>query len=201
MLSRSKPIDGVKGKRGRISFLAMTIAACLLVFGIVGGSLAWLMTETDPVVNVFTYGDINITLVETTPERCKMTPGKEIEKDPTLTVLADSEDCWLFVKIEESTDKALGDYIEYTVADGWTALDGVDGVYYRTVDSSDTDTAFSILKDDRVKVKDSVTKAMFEVLDDSNYPRMTFTGYAVQRDMNIAAIDSAAEAWALVNAG
>ena len=201
MFGKSKPTVGTKRKQSRLFFLAMTFALCLLTFSLVGGTLAWLMTETKPVVNVFTYGDIKITLVETTPEKCKMMPGKVIEKNPTLTVLADSEDCWLFVRIEESTDKALGDYIVYTVADGWMPLEGVHGVYYRTVDASQEDTAFSILKDNKVKVKDSVTKEMFESLNEENYPRMTFTGYAVQRDGTIDAIDSAAEAWALVSAG
>jgi hypothetical protein len=179
--------------------LALSFAICMLIFSSIGGSLAWLMTSTDPIVNVFTYGDIQIKLEETTGDRYKMTPGKVIEKDPTITVLADSEDCWLFVKIEESEDKKLSDYIEYTVADGWTVLEGVPGVYFRAVDNSDQAVSFSILKDNQVEVKGSVTREMLEILDDSNYPKLTFTGYAVQRDAEIAEIDTAAEAWLLVS--
>lgn len=177
----------------------MSFAICLMIFSVIGGSMAWLMTKTDPVVNVFTYGDIQLTLEETTGDRYKMTPGKVIAKDPKLTVIADSEDCWLFVKIEESAVEPLSDYIEYTVADGWTALEGVPGVYYREVDHSADDQVFGVLKDDQVKVKGEVTKEMLEKLNESNYPRLTFTGYAVQRDANIAEIDTAAEAWALVS--
>jgi hypothetical protein len=55
-----------------------------------------------------------------------------------------------------------------------------------------------VLKDDKVSVKGSVTLEMLQALNSSNYPKMTFTGYAVQRDMSIDAIDSAAEAWALI---
>ena len=182
-----------------LRFFAMTFAACMLVFGIVGGSLAWLMTSTDPIVNVFTYGDIKIELEETTGDEYKMVPGKSIDKDPEITVLAESEDCWLFVKIEESQTEKLSDYIEYVVADGWTALTEAPGVYFRTVDYSDQDVSFNILKDDQVRVKGSVTKQMLERLNDSNYPKLTFTGYAVQRDANIDEIDSAAEAWLLVS--
>ncbi len=182
-----------------------TFAVCLMIFSVIGGSLAWLMTSTDPIVNVFTYGDIRITLTETKGEELsdgryfKMTPGKVIEKDPKISVLADSEDCWLFVKIDESSDKALSDYIEYTIADGWTALQEAPGVYFRTVDNSSEAQTFSVLKDDKVTSKGSVTLEMLQELDGSNYPKMTFTGYAVQRDMSIDAIDSAAEAWALIS--
>ena len=183
----------------------MSFFACLMISSVIGGSIAWLMTSTDPVVNVFTYGDIRITLTETKGEKLsdgryfKMVPGKAIEKDPKISVLADSEDCWLFVKIDESSDKALSDYVEYAIADGWTALNGAAGVYYREVSNSPNAQTFSVLKDDKVSVKGSVTLEMLQVLNNTNYPKMTFTGYAVQRDMSIDAIDSAAEAWALVS--
>ena len=182
-----------------IKAFVLSLAVSLMVFSLIGGSIAWLMTETEPVKNVFTYGDIDITLEETTGEKYKMTPGKTLAKDPKITVLADSEDCWLFVKIEESAVEKLSDYIEYSVADGWTALEGVPGVYYREVDNSAQNLTYSVLTDDQVRVKDSVTKEMLEKLDDTNYPTLTFTGYAVQRDATIDAIDTAAEAWALVS--
>lgn len=199
-----------EGHRGRASPLRaalITLAACLVLFSVIGGSLAWLTASTDPIVNVFTYGDIRITLTETKGEvlsdgrSFKMTPGKVIEKDPKISVLADSEDCWLFVKIDESVDRALSDYIEYAVADGWTALQDAPGVYFRATDASAEDKVFSVLKNDEVKVKDSVTGEMLRELHSGNYPRMTVTGYAVQRDADIDAIDSAAEAWALIGPG
>lgn len=181
-----------------IKAFVLSLAVSLMVFSLIGGSIAWLMTETEPVKNIFTYGDIDITLEETTGDKYKMTPGKTLAKDPKITVLADSEDCWLFVKVEESAVEKLSDYIDYIIADGWTALDGVPGVYYREVDNSAENVTYSVLAGDKVTVKDSVTKEMLEKLDDSNYPTLTFTGYAVQRDANIAAIDTAAEAWALI---
>ena len=185
----------------------MSFMACLMIFSVIGGSLAWLMTSTEPIVNVFTYGDIRITLTETKGEELsgstdryfKMTPGKEIEKDPKISVLADSEDCWLFVKIEESSNKPLADYVDYAIADGWTALNGVDGVYYREVSNSSEAQTFSVLKDDKVSVKGSVTLEKLQELNSTNYPKMKFTGYAVQRDMSIDAIDTAEEAWALIS--
>ena len=200
----SAPKHSHRRRGSALKVALMSFMACLMIFSVIGGSLAWLMTSTEPIVNVFTYGDIRITLTETKGEELtdgryfKMTPGKVIEKDPKISVLADSEDCWLFVKIDQSSDKALSDYIEYAIADGWTALQEAPGVYFRTVDNSSDAQTFSVLKDDKVSVKGSVTLEMLQALGSSNYPKMTFTGYAVQRDMGIDAIDSAAEAWALI---
>ena len=187
------------GKCFKVKGLLLSLVTVLIAFGLVGSSIAWLMTSTDPIVNVFTYGDIQIKLEETTGDRYKMTPGATLEKDPKITVLADSEDCWLFVKIDESAVEKLSDYIDYSIADGWTALTGIPGVYYREVDSSDQDVSFGVLANDRVTVKGSVTKEMLEKLNNSNYPTLTFTGYAVQRDAAIEEINTAAEAWALVS--
>ena len=187
------------GKYFKVKGLLLSLATVLMVFGLIGSSIAWLMTSTDPIVNVFTYGDIQIKLEETTGDRYKMTPGATLEKDPTITVFAGSEDCWLFVKIDESAVEKLSDYIDYNIADGWTALNGVPGVYYREVDSSDQDVSFGVLANDRVTVKGTVTKEMLEKLNSANYPTLTFTGYAVQRDAAIEEIDTAAEAWALVS--
>lgn len=185
-------------KNSPLRMFLLSFCLCALIFSAVGGSLAWLMAETDPVVNVFTYGNIKIDLKETTGDHYKMTPGKELAKDPRLTVKADSENCWLFVKIEESTDKALSDFVEYQVADGWTALANTTGVYYREVNAADEDVSFPVIKDDKVKVKGSVTQEMLEQLNDQNYPKLTITGYAVQRDAEIAEVDTAAEAWNLI---
>ena len=179
--------------------LALVLACVLLVGGVIGGTVAWLTAKTNEVTNVFTTSDIGVKLEEAETD-FKMIPGWTIDKSPRVTVEKDSEDCWLFVKIEKSSNKAIDDFIEYAIADGWTALNGVDGVYYRTVDNSSAEQTFSVLKDDQVTVKGSVTQAMLQALNSSNYPKVTFTGYAVQRDMSIDAIDSAAEAWALISA-
>ena len=188
-----------KTKRSILKVVLMSLVTCLMAFTIIGGTVAWLMTKTDSVVNVFTYGDINIELAETTGENYKMVPGNKIAKDPKITVLKDSEDCYLFVKIEESADAKLSDYIEYTLANGWTALDGVTGVYYREVSNSNQEQVFSVLQDDQVKVKGTVTKEMLNTLTENTYPKLSFTAYAVQRDADIDEINSAAKAWALVN--
>lgn len=192
--------------------LAAVLAAALCIGIGIGGTLAWLTDKTENVVNTFTVGNINIDLIETDNEvdedgnantnDYKMVPGNTITKDPKVTVKANSEASWLFVKIEESGN--LDDFIIYAVADGWIALTGVDGVYYREVDATEQDTSFDVIGNkgvngngtfvaNKVLVKDSVTKAMMDAIEDgtANEPTLTFTAYAVQKD-NITTVD---EAW------
>lgn len=171
--------------------LALVLALTLLVAGVVGGTLAWLTDQTAEVKNTFTVGDINIGLTETTADY-KMVPGNTIAKDPTVTVKANSEACWLFVQVTESTD--LKDFITYAIAEGWTALPGVDGVYYREVPASAADRTFSVLAGNAVTVKSNVTRTMLETAK-THAPTLTFKAYAVQQD-NVA---SASDAWAKVN--
>ena len=171
--------------------LTILIAVVLVVACAVGGTLAWLKTQTTPVVNTFTAGDINITLAETT-NVYKMIPGNDISKDPKVTVKAGSEACWLFVKIEKSTN--FYSFMTYTVANGWTALgDAYPDVYYRSVPASTTNAEFAVLDDNKVTVKDTVTKAMMDEITKgtANAPTLTFTAYAVQS----AGFDTAVEAW------
>lgn len=171
--------------------LALVLALTLLVAGIVGGTLAWLTDQTAEVKNTFTVGDINIGLTETTTDY-KMVPGNTIAKDPTVTVKANSEACWLFVKVTESTD--LKDFITYAIAEGWTALPGVDGVYYREVPASAADQTFSVLAGDAVTVKSDVTRTMLETAK-TDAPTLTFKAYAIQKD-HFATADAA---WAEVS--
>ena len=51
------------------------VAAALALCCAIGGTLAWLTDKTDPVVNTFTVGNVDITLAETTGQEYKMVPG------------------------------------------------------------------------------------------------------------------------------
>lgn len=171
--------------------LTILIAVVLVVACAVGGTLAWLTDKTDPVVNTFTAGDINIDLTETTTVY-KMVPGNDISKNPKVTVKAGSEACWLFVKVDKSTDLAFDNYLTYTIADGWALVPSTNNVYYREVSATSNDTVFGVLKDDKVTVKNTVTKDMLDELNGNNNPTLTFTAYAVQKD-NIATVAAAWE--------
>ena len=174
-------------KKLTVSLAVLALVACMAA----GATLAWLTAKTSSVTNTFTYGDINITLDETTTSY-KMVPGNTIAKDPKVTVKANSEACWLFVKVEKSDN--FDKFMTYGIADGWTALDGEDGVYYREVTSSTTDTEYYVLSGNSVTVKDSVTKEDFAGLK-GTMPTLTFTAYACQKDN----VSTATQAWNLVN--
>ena len=84
--------------------LLLLLALVLVIGGVIGGSLAWLTDTTNDVVNIFTTSGIDITLEESEDLDLTMVPGYTIEKDPMVTVLDGSEDCWLFVKLEKSAN-------------------------------------------------------------------------------------------------
>lgn len=171
---------------------AAVLALVLVLSCALGGTVAWLVAKSDPVVNTFTYGDININLEETTGSSYKIIPGVDIAKDPKVTVEADSEACWLFVKVDE-VGTFVADKVTYSVADGWTALTGQPGVYYREVGAVTADTDFYVLKDNVVKVSDTLTKE--DIKDITTRPTLTFTAYAVQKD----GIADAATAWSKIS--
>ena len=199
-------MKGLKRFKGTKLFV-MSMAFTLVLCGIIGGTVAWLIADTDPVINTFTYGDINIDLKETDTDKdgdgnpntnnYPMIPGNPITKDPVVTFKANSENAWLFVKLEKSAN--FDDFMTYEIAEGWIALDGVNGVYYREVTKADADVDYTVIKDNTVNVKGEVTKEMLNALDAngaSDYPTLTVTAYAVQRDRNIT---TAADAWAKIS--
>ena len=179
------------------------VLALVLVLGCaLGGTVAWLVAESGPVTNTFTYGDININLEETTGSSYKIIPGVDIAKDPKVTVEADSEACWLFVKVEE-TGTFVDGKVTYSIADGWTQGDGTkipENVYYREVSAAEAKNGASyyVLAGDRdhpngvVNVSDTLTKEDIEGI--TTQPTLTFTAYAVQKD----GIADAATAWSKI---
>lgn len=194
----------LNGKNARI--LALLLALVLAVGGVIGGTVAWLIAAPAPVVNTFTYGDINITLEETdteldgdgdaTTNQYKMLPGMELTKDPTVTVVAGSEEMYLFVKLDKSDN--FDDFMTYDMAEGWNVLDA--GVYYRWITAAtvaEENVQFPVLKDNKVIVREEVTKEMLNELDAdgaSDYPTLTVTAYAIQA----AGSDTATVAWAKI---
>lgn len=189
-----------RGTRGKA--VLIFLAAVLVIGCAIGGTVAWLTAQSDPVANVFTYGDINVELTETTGNEYKILPGNDISKDPKVTVKAGSEANWLFVKIDEENWPAFLETdgtrkVNYTLANGWTALDGETGVFYREVGAVSVDTDFTVLADNKITVSGNLTKEEINGLSaNAATPKLTFTAYAVQRDSNVA---TAAQAWNIAN--
>ena len=192
-------------KAGRSFRGLVLVLALALIVGVAGGAtFAWLTAKTDPVVNTFTYGDINITLAENTGSDYKIIPGVDIAKDPKVTVKAGSEACWLFVKVDEENWPALtyvdGETtvrkVKYDIADGWTKGDGTNipaNVYYREVAANAAAQEFPVLKDNKITVSNTLTKIdINEKL--TGTPKLSITAYAIQKD----GMDSAVKAWAAI---
>lgn len=192
----------VANRRRSVSSRAfIALLALVLVIGCVaGGTVAWLVAKTEPVVNTFTYGNINIALAESTGTSYKIIPGTDIKKDPKVTVAADSEACWLFVKVEE-TGTFVADKVTYAIANGWTQGDGTEipsNVYYREVSAEDAKTGvnYYVLAGNAtypngvITVSADLTK---ENIPAAN-PTLKITAYAVQKEN----ITTAADAWAKV---
>lgn len=189
--------------------LALTLVFALALALGIGGTVAWLTAQTSPVVNTFTVGDINITLAESgatnNAKNYTFVPGDTLAKDPKVTVKAGSEDCYLFVKVEEANNAATGltgKVINWSVDTGtdqapqWKAVPGHDGYWYREVDFAATDSEFYVLTGGtnnphgQVTVNEEVTKNMVAGLTE-NEPTITVTAAAVQKDN----VNTVADAW------
>lgn len=191
----------------------LTLALCTIiaVMAIAGSSLAWLQDTSDTVINTFTKGEVDIELHETkngatvTEQTYKMVPGDVLSKDPTVTVKASSEKCYVFVKIDEVND--VDTFLTYNVVlktaekDGWTLVDSTTNVYYRVAEDTNADQTFTVLTGNAtypngiVTVKNNVTTGTMNTLIGTNNPQLKFTAYAVQ----FANVSDAAAAWALFN--
>lgn len=225
----------MKGKYSRsraggtgVKVLMLVLALVLTATCSIGGTLAWMVAKTDAVVNTFTYGDIKLELWEhdyiptsntldekqTVKENKDYTvlPGVNLPKDPYVTVGDTSEDCWLFVKIEETGWPAVSVAGETTqrnekinwAIDGtdvndteWTLVAGETNVYCRKVLASDTIKTFDILKDNQITVSGDLTKG--EIKNMSQSFNLTITAYACQLNNGNNGEFDAEEAWAIVS--
>lgn len=123
--------------------LMTALAVVLIVVISVSATLAYLTSEAE-VTNTFTVGQVDIKLDEATvdPETgkaiddkprtetgnadVKIIPGRPIDKDPTVTVLNDSEPCYVRMKVTISKISELkaifgADFLPQNYVTGWDA--------------------------------------------------------------------------------
>ena len=125
----------------------------------------------------------------------KLIPGHTYTKDPTVHVDANSENSWIFVKVENgiSVFEAVTVAGGYTAiagqitANGWTALVGVENVYYKEYTTKTVQDNLAVFQN-------------FQIADEANSNSnwenfngtVTVTAYAVQKD----GFNTASDAWA-----
>lgn len=179
--------------------LLFTLCAVLLVGATVMGTLAYL-TSTQTVTNTFTVGKVAITLDEAkvdiygdpvpdadrvTENDYKLIPGHDYRKDPTVHVSADSEDCWLFVKVENgiAAIESPLTIAEQMAGYGWMPIAEGSEIYCR---------ATANMAGDDVMVFDGFAISGDADVEDYAGKTIVVTAYAIQAD----GFDTAAEAWA-----
>ena len=173
------------------------------------GTMAYL-TSTDQVVNTFTVGKVAITLDEaqvnpdgtavTPAERVKgnayhLLPGHTYTKDPTVHVQANSEDSFIFVKVENGiANYEAGTTIAAQIAEnGWQPLKDdknvdVKNVYYKTYTKSAEITNLPVFGNFTIANHADAADSWNNFSAETN---VTVTAYAVQQD----GFASAAAAW------
>ena len=189
--------------KAKTKAIVIALCAVLLVAASVLATLAFLKSS-DSVTNTFTVGKVKITLdeakateygdvadatVRVKSNTYKLIPGHKYAKDPTVHLEKGNEESYIFVKVENGLEKieAAG---ETTIAaqitgNGWTALEGVAGVYYKQVEAN-PDEAGDLVIFDRFILAGNADVAAYE------NAQIKVTAYAIQAD----GFADAAEAWA-----
>lgn len=189
--------------------LLLTFCAVLLVVASVLGTIAYL-TANDTVTNTFTVGQVAIKLDEAkvNPDGSpvegvarvkensyKLLPGHEYTKDPTVHVNAVSENSWIFVKVENGIAAYEANTTDYKqIADqitenGWTALDGVANVYYKSYAQNAAGADLVVFKNFKVSDTANTVDGWANITEKST--KVIVNAYAIQAD----GFDTAKEAW------
>ena len=166
-----------KSKKAKVltSVAAVALAASMLIGG---GTYAYLQGETNDVVNSFDTNEVTVDLTETTGSNYEIIPGTTQAKDPKVTVNA-TVDAYVYVTVDDATDGL----VTYTMADGWTLLEGYENVYYREVTASDAAQEFDVLAGNQVSYDAALTNT--DMVDAEGNLKdgidLTFKAYAVQK--------------------
>lgn len=161
----------MEGKRASLAIVCVALLAILAV----AGTVAYLQGASGDVVNTFSTNKVEVGLTEDSGQNYNIIPGTEQTKDPKVTV-DNTVDAYAYVKVDDKTEGL----VTYKIDDGWTALGGYPGVYYREVAANDGVKSFSVLEGDKVSYSASLTNEDMENLNELG--TLTFTAYAIQKE-------------------
>lgn len=198
--------------------LALLLCAVLLIGATVAGTLAYLTAQTS-VTNTFTVGSVSFvkdneldeTIVNeygdavtgtgagrtTEGNEYKLIPGHTYTKDPTIHISAGSEDCYLFVKVENgisAIEDSSSTILAQMTSNGWSALE-VNGTTVSNVYCKANPVVTATNANNDVTIFESFTIATNADVSSYGDAKIVITAYAVQAD----GFDSAAEAWTKAN--
>lgn len=195
----------IKKNKKLVTVVSAMFCAVVLVAGSIAGTIAYL-TSQQTITNTFTVGNVTITLDEapvdangqaTSGSRVasgneyKLFPGKEYDKDPTIHVDSQSEDCWLFVRVVNELAAIEGGTTisAQMTANGWKAVSGETNVYYlETTRSANANVVIF----EHFTIADNVDNATLATYQGKT---IVVTAYAVQAD----GFDTAKAAWDAAN--
>ena len=182
-------------KKKRKLIIAGALFAILLVATITP-TFSWLSSKTDPVVNTFAGGAISIILDESAVDAeghkieggerssgntYKYVAGAVLDKDPTPTVLKGSEECYVFICVENELNDKFS--INYDT-EHWTEISSSGNKtvygYKETVDASEAEEDIMLSPIfTQVTVSESLTSEDVKALGEK---KLTATAYAVQKE-------------------
>lgn len=192
--------------------LALALAAVLLMGITVAGTIAYLQAESETVTNTFApsgiaieldeseYNAENNSLVANTEVQAnddyQFIPGRNLPKDPTVTVDATVTDVDIFLFLTvDTTNWTVPADITYDIDSKWTKLEN--GVYYTTWAAGE-DVDFNVLVDKQIVVGTGLTENEMATIPES--VSLSFHAYAIQQQGFAGKTDSeagdAALAWA-----
>jgi len=194
--------------RTKLKALTLALCAVLLVVSTVFVTMAFL-TDEDRVVNTFTVGQVKIKLDEAKvnpdgtivsgAERVQnnkyhLIPGHKYVKDPVVYIDAESENCWLFVKLENGLKEIIAATTieEQIQANGWSVIDEANNIWaYKEIVGAGmkvpTFAEFTLKTDADVSAYDT---------EENPAAKIEVTAYAVQAD----GFATAAAAWEATSA-
>lgn len=192
-------------KKTKKRFIALFTLIALFSVTAIGATYAYLSSTTAAITNTFTVGDVQINLTE--PDFVQdaehiLVPGATLAKNPTVTVLADSEDSYVAIKV--TVPKALDSLVtlDWNTTD-WQLVEKITdpsnsnnyAYYYKLkneVEKAATNTQLNAAFNS-VYVKTSVTNSQLQALTSDDL-KVTVQAFAIQ-SLGFSNVDDALSQW------
>lgn len=186
--------------KARRALFTLSLVMVMMVVA-VGGTMAWLTSETSTITNTFTPAGVEIALTETMNTdtnndgtndawTAQLIPGMSYPKNPKVEVIRSTYnedgsvktqgtdvDIYLFVEYVDTTPAVLTKTSTLTSNNGWTLVNGETNVWWREVKATDTLISWELLEGNSVSIANTVTKSNTNVGG-----TMTYTAYAIQTE-------------------